>query len=226
MRKVFIALLACFLALGVVACGEEDPEPERVGMEEEAVPEEPAEPEEPAPEPVEPEPAPEPEADEPEPDADEPEPEAEPEPDAPEVMLGDIDINTATQSELEQLEGVGPATAGNIIDYREQQGPFSSLDELTNVQRIGPATLESMKEAAGMDVETVEEDADPVTGDININTASQAQLEELHRVGPATASSIIEYREEHGDFSSVDELTEVSGIGPATVEGMDRATVE
>jgi competence protein ComEA len=52
---------------------------------------------------------------------------------------------------------------------------------------------------------------------VNINTASQPELEELPGVGPVTAQSILEFRAEHGTFTAVDELLEVSGIGDATL---------
>jgi competence protein ComEA len=52
---------------------------------------------------------------------------------------------------------------------------------------------------------------------VNINTASSSQLEELPGVGPVTAESIIAFRTEHGAFSSVEELLDVSGIGDATL---------
>lgn len=52
---------------------------------------------------------------------------------------------------------------------------------------------------------------------VNINTATEQELEELPGVGPVTASSILEFRAEKGRFSSVDELLEVSGIGDATL---------
>ncbi len=55
---------------------------------------------------------------------------------------------------------------------------------------------------------------------IDINTASAEALSTIHGVGPSTAQSIIRYREKHGGFNSVDELTNVSGIGSKTVEKM------
>jgi competence protein ComEA len=48
---------------------------------------------------------------------------------------------------------------------------------------------------------------------LNLNTATLEQLDELDGIGPATAQSILDYREEHGGFSSVEELGEVPGIG-------------
>jgi len=55
---------------------------------------------------------------------------------------------------------------------------------------------------------------------ININTADEATLESLNGVGPVLAASILQYRTEHGPFASVDQLDEVSGIGPATLEDL------
>lgn len=53
---------------------------------------------------------------------------------------------------------------------------------------------------------------------ININTASMGELVTLHGVGAKTAHAIIEYRQANGAFSSVDELTQVKGIGSKTLE--------
>ncbi|AVP98301.1 topoisomerase [Ahniella affigens] len=53
---------------------------------------------------------------------------------------------------------------------------------------------------------------------ININTASTTELETLNGVGAAKAKAIVEYREKHGPFKSVDQLAEVKGIGEKLVE--------
>ena len=56
-----------------------------------------------------------------------------------------ININTATEQELESLKGIGPATAKNIIRYREEYGGFSSIEEIKNVKRIGEKTFAKIK---------------------------------------------------------------------------------
>lgn len=58
-----------------------------------------------------------------------------------------ININTATAAELETLPRIGPATAQQIIAYREANGPFTTIDEIQNVPGIGPATFAQIKDA-------------------------------------------------------------------------------
>lgn len=55
-------------------------------------------------------------------------------------------------------------------------------------------------------------------GVVSLSTATAAQLEELPEIGPATAAKIVAYREEHGPFTSVDQLLEVPGVGEKTLE--------
>lgn len=61
---------------------------------------------------------------------------------------GRINLNTADAAELEQLPGVGPAIAARIIAWREQNGPFRSVDELTAVSGIGQKTLDGLRDRA------------------------------------------------------------------------------
>lgn len=57
-----------------------------------------------------------------------------------------ININKATQTELETIPGVGPSTALKIINYREENGKFSSIEDIKNVSGIGDSKYEQMKE--------------------------------------------------------------------------------
>lgn len=57
-----------------------------------------------------------------------------------------ININIASGGELETLPGIGPTTAQKIIDYREQNGPFLSTEDIINVPGIGPGTYERIKD--------------------------------------------------------------------------------
>lgn len=62
--------------------------------------------------------------------------------------------------------------------------------------------------------------ATPPEGSISLNTASSAQLQQLPGVGPSTAEKILDYRKEHGGFTSIDEVLAVKGIGPKKLESM------
>jgi competence protein ComEA len=57
-----------------------------------------------------------------------------------------VHLNTATEDELDELPGVGPATAQAIIAYRDRHGPFASVDDLAEVRGIGPARLEALRD--------------------------------------------------------------------------------
>ena len=59
-----------------------------------------------------------------------------------------VNINDANESQLDELPGVGPATAKAIVQFRTSHGPFTSLDDLAKVKGIGPSKLEQMKPQA------------------------------------------------------------------------------
>jgi competence protein ComEA len=59
---------------------------------------------------------------------------------------GPVDVNAASAAELETLPGIGPATAAAILDYRERNGPFASVDDLDAVPGIGSAKLDVIRD--------------------------------------------------------------------------------
>lgn len=146
-----------------------------------------------------------------------------------------VNVNSASQSELETLPGIGPSKASAIIEYRNANGPFSSLSQLDAVPGIGPATLSNIgpmvefgeggQAAAGSDApaETpteappAEEPAPSSSGAVNINTASASQLQSLPGIGASKAAAIVDDRNANGAFGSCSDLQRVTGIGPATV---------
>ena len=146
------------------------------------------------------------------------------------------DINTANATDLQRVKGIGPAKAQAIINYRNQFGPFQSLDELARVKGIGPATVENFRRANFCvpkssrtndrpNRQTPVPSNDSITNNNchDINTANTVVLQRVKGIGPAKAQAIIDYRNQFGLFQSVDELTRVKGIGPATVEHFRRA---
>lgn len=57
-----------------------------------------------------------------------------------------VDLNTATQSELESVKGIGPAKAKSIVVHREKNGPFKKLEDLENVKGFGKASVAKLKD--------------------------------------------------------------------------------
>ena len=60
---------------------------------------------------------------------------------------GRLDINMATAEELDTLKGIGMSTAEKIIKYREEKGPFDSVEELRNVSGIGEETINEIRDS-------------------------------------------------------------------------------
>jgi len=64
---------------------------------------------------------------------------------------GLVDLNTADEEELTRLDGIGPALAGRIIEYREEHGPFRHASDIMNVQGIGEGIYSKIKDSVTVD---------------------------------------------------------------------------
>ncbi len=140
-----------------------------------------------------------------------------------------IDPNTAGEEDLDRLPGVGPAVAGRIVQMRRDRGPFTGPQDLLSVPGVGPATLAriiphlewSIQPRRGGAAGPSRPARDPAAlraPQLDLNRASQEDLESLPGVGPVMAERILRLRLELGRFRSVEELQTVRGIGPATIE--------
>ena len=58
---------------------------------------------------------------------------------------GPISLGTASVEQLDTIDGIGPVTAQDIIDFRDQHGGIASIDQLDQISGIGPATMESLR---------------------------------------------------------------------------------
>ncbi|UOO76238.1 helix-hairpin-helix domain-containing protein [Neisseria sp. Dent CA1/247] len=64
------------------------------------------------------------------------------------VSLAAVNINTATAEELKALPGIGPSKAAAIVEYRQHNGQFKSVDDLKNVKGIGEGILAKLRDEA------------------------------------------------------------------------------
>jgi len=69
---------------------------------------------------------------------------------AADATTAKINVNTADAAELEELPGIGEVLSQAIVDYRAENGPFSSVDELEDVSGIGPSILEDVRDLVGV----------------------------------------------------------------------------
>lgn len=133
------------------------------------------------------------------------------------------DLRTVTAKELETISGIGPKRAATIIGYRNDFG-FNSLDELLKVKGIGKATykkyekyfLEFGENNSSKEKPTFQKDLSIV----NINKADAKELTLIPGIGPSKAERIINKRKELIQFTSIEQLLEVKGIGEKTLEKM------
>jgi competence protein ComEA len=107
------------------------------------------------------------------------------------------------------LRRAGGATRKADLSLVNLAAPVSDGSQIVVPRRAAPAAPGSAAETSG---------AVPASGPVHLNTATLEQLDELPGVGPVTAQKIVDYREQHGAFSSVDDLDAIPGIGPARLE--------
>jgi competence protein ComEA len=107
------------------------------------------------------------------------------------------------------LHRAGGATKRADLSLVNLAAPLSDGTQVVVPRRAPPVTAGSAE--AG-------DAATAASGPVHLNTATLEQLDELPGVGPVTAQKIIDYREQHGAFSSVDDLDSIPGIGPARLE--------
>ena len=159
-----------------------------------------------------------------------------------------VDLDRAPAEELARLPRIGPALAARIVQDREKHGPFGSLEALDRVPGVGPTILRAVQPHAtfsgsrqGPVIQGSPEGSPligpPVPpaaktgprgasqlwarGDLDLNTASQAELEALPGIGPALAKAIVAERAAGGPFRSLEDLKRrVRGIGPRMLEAL------
>ena len=107
------------------------------------------------------------------------------------------------------LSRAGGASAKADLELINLAAPLADGQQVVVPRRLPPAPAGDAGAGPG---------ASRAGGPVHLNMATLADLDALPGIGPVTAQKILDYRQEHGAFSSVDELDAVSGIGPARLE--------
>lgn len=128
-----------------------------------------------------------------------------------------IDVNRADAVQLQRLPGVGPSRAAAIVRERDAGGPFATAADLERVAGIGPGMIERWAgiAVAGGSPRRVRP---PRSSRVDLNRALPKELEQITGIGPELARRIVDARTRRGRFDSIDDLLDVAGIGPKTLE--------
>jgi len=149
-----------------------------------------------------------------------------------------VNPDVASATELARLPKVGLRLARVIVTEREAHGPFGSAQGLDRVPGIGPGLLKTIgphllftgpANLPGIGPNPAQTTSPPPllpASALDLNSASSSELDALPGIGPAKAAAILQYREQHGPFTSIDQLERVRGFGPAAVSRLrQRLTV-
>jgi len=110
-----------------------------------------------------------------------------------------IEINSADSLSLQKLYGIGPVFSYRIVKYRNQLGGFHSIRQLSEVYGIKDSLIDKL--SAQLKLDSIE------LKKININTAEVEELGKHPYISWNLANSIVKYREQHGKYNSVEEIS-------------------
>ncbi len=117
-----------------------------------------------------------------------------------------IELNSADSAQLTRVHGIGGSFAIRIIRYRNRIGGFYNKEQLKEVYELDSAKYAEIKDQLTVDPSRVIK--------ININTISFASLRQSPYLSYKQASAIIEYRTQHGNYNSMDDVGNVAIITP------------
>jgi competence ComEA-like helix-hairpin-helix protein len=155
-----------------------------------------------------------------------------------------IDLDRAGVEDLARLPRIGPALAARIVGYREEHGPFGSLEALDQVPGVGPTLLAALRPHAAFSAagqvsgnpplqprslagspliryDTEADSSAAAAPKVSLNTATEAELAQLPGIGPALARAILADRAARGPYRTIQDLQRVRGIGAATLKALE-----
>lgn len=132
---------------------------------------------------------------------------------APKAAPVAIDINTADSIALVKLYGIGPRMASKIITYRSEVGGFFSVNQLAEIWGFDPLLIDELKGKIMADVTQVRY--------LHINQVSYEELKKHPYLRFKQAAAIVNYRKQHGPFTTANELKNVIIIPDSTIRKLE-----
>ena len=131
-------------------------------------------------------------------------------------------VKLEDNGELKLVDAVN--AAGGLTEFADTE-IVNLAEPLIDGQHIHIPTKEIIfQEFSDVEISSTKNDENSL---ININTADETELQKLNRVGPAIAKRIVDYREQNGNFETIEDIKKVRGIGEKTFEKMkDQITVQ
>ncbi|MGN6493272.1 MAG: helix-hairpin-helix domain-containing protein [Agriterribacter sp.] len=114
---------------------------------------------------------------------------------------GLTDVNTADTTAFVKLPGIGSKLAARIVNFRDKLGGFHTIEQVAEVYGIHDTVFQKIKNRLTC--------TNPAVHTININTASLDMLKAHPYIKYQIANAVIQYRRQHGNFTSVDQLKEI-----------------
>ena len=123
-----------------------------------------------------------------------------------------VNINASDTSALIALPGIGSKLATRIVNFRDKLGGFYSIKQVGETYGLPDSTFQKIKSYLKIDENEIKK--------ININTASKDQLKTHPYIKWSLANAIVEYRNQHGNFKSLEDLKNIELIDETTFQKM------
>ena len=118
-----------------------------------------------------------------------------------------VDVNHADTTSWKQLKGIGSTYAKRIVNFRTKLGGFVSIEQVGETFGLPDSVFQKVKQQLRLNSSTVNQ--------IDVNSSTVDELKAHPYIGYSVANAIVQYRKEHGQFSTITELQKVGAIDGA-----------
>ena len=123
-----------------------------------------------------------------------------------------IDANTATEEEWQKLKGIGPVYAKKIVHFRDNLGGFASIEQIGKTYSVPDSVFQKVKTQLILS---------PIPNKIPINAVTPEMLKNHPYIKSKQAYIIINYRVNHGNFKSIEDIKKIKALSPSLIEQIE-----